>query len=246
MKTVHTTQSSWRTYCSITVSGWRDLICRTRCHVRHSLIRKRHKDQVRLKSQIFRSRQTSWAQTWVKQRGNDGRKDTSLETKQRHPRARPAGAKLSCQTFSCLSSPNFQSFRDFLLEYLKKIRVMARSKKFNGEEVKGRTPSPESERPAGPLSIVVPPEARDVVKVNHYNTTELKNACDDALRRVSDSCLRLACASIGTMVSESWRFYRLVSITTRIVQTNSPAHRHTPRAGLAQCVCCRRNGPVWL
>jgi len=63
---------------------------------------------------------------------------------------------------------------------------MARSKKSgfaNGEEVKGRTPSPESERPAGPLSIVVPPEARDVVKVNHYNTTELKNACDDALRR---------------------------------------------------------------
>ena len=75
---------------------------------------------------------------------------------------------------------------------------MARSKKsgpINGEEVKGRTPSPESERPAGPLSIVVPPEARDVVKVNHYNTTELKNACDDALRRVSNPCLRLACAT---------------------------------------------------
>lgn len=75
---------------------------------------------------------------------------------------------------------------------------MARSKKsgpINGEEVKGRTPSPESERPAGPLSIVVPPEARDVVKVNHYNTTELKNACDDALRRVSDPCLRPACAT---------------------------------------------------
>jgi len=63
---------------------------------------------------------------------------------------------------------------------------MARSKKSdaaNGREVKGRTPSPESERPAGPLSIVVAPEQRDVVKVNNYNSTELKNACDDALRR---------------------------------------------------------------
>jgi len=66
---------------------------------------------------------------------------------------------------------------------------MARSKKsglINGgleAKGKGRTPSPESERPAGPLSIVVAPEQRDVVKVNNYNSTELKNACDDALRR---------------------------------------------------------------
>ena len=70
---------------------------------------------------------------------------------------------------------------------------MARSKKsgfVNGHEVKGRTPSPESERPAGPLSIIVAPEQRDVVKVNNYNSTELKNACDDALRRVSSAvCL---------------------------------------------------------
>jgi len=63
---------------------------------------------------------------------------------------------------------------------------MARSKKtglVNGHEAKGRTPSPESERPAGPLSIAVGPGERDVVKVNNYNSTELKNACDDALRR---------------------------------------------------------------
>jgi len=63
---------------------------------------------------------------------------------------------------------------------------MARSKKsglVNGHEAKGRTPSPESERPAGPLSIVVAAEERDVVKVNNFNSTELKNACDDALRR---------------------------------------------------------------
>jgi signal peptidase complex subunit 2 len=63
---------------------------------------------------------------------------------------------------------------------------MARSKKSgftNGLEAKGRTPSPESDRPIGPLSVV-PQQVRDVVKVNHYNTTELRNACDDALKRV--------------------------------------------------------------
>lgn len=34
---------------------------------------------------------------------------------------------------------------------------------------------------------------RDVVKVNNANLTELKNACDDALKRVSDlsSCFTL-------------------------------------------------------
>ncbi|KAF9528419.1 microsomal signal peptidase 25 kDa subunit-domain-containing protein [Crepidotus variabilis] len=46
-----------------------------------------------------------------------------------------------------------------------------------------RTPSPETERPTGPLSIVVPISERDTVKVNHYNSTELKNACDDAVKR---------------------------------------------------------------
>lgn len=62
---------------------------------------------------------------------------------------------------------------------------MARSKKSGPVNGHKRTPSPESERPAGPLSIVVSPEERDVVKVNNFNSTELKNACDDALRRVS-------------------------------------------------------------
>ncbi|KDR80226.1 hypothetical protein GALMADRAFT_242523 [Galerina marginata CBS 339.88] len=44
-------------------------------------------------------------------------------------------------------------------------------------------PSPESERPAGPLSITVPSTDRDVVKLNNANATELKNACDDAIKR---------------------------------------------------------------
>jgi signal peptidase complex subunit 2 len=47
-----------------------------------------------------------------------------------------------------------------------------------------RTPSPpESERPVGPLSVVTSQD-RDVIKVNTASATELKNACDDAVKRV--------------------------------------------------------------
>ncbi|GLB42394.1 putative microsomal signal peptidase 25 kDa subunit (SPC25) [Lyophyllum shimeji] len=57
-----------------------------------------------------------------------------------------------------------------------------------------RTPSPSRsaaassaasspERPAGPLSIPVPTGDREVVKVNNANVSELKHACDDALKR---------------------------------------------------------------
>ena len=46
-----------------------------------------------------------------------------------------------------------------------------------------RTPSPESERPVGPLSVVSSPN-QDVIKVNTANATDLKNACDDAVKRV--------------------------------------------------------------
>lgn len=84
---------------------------------------------------------------------------------------------------------------------------MARSKKsaLNGHEAKDRTPSPESERPAGPLSIAVVSEERDPVKVNNYNSTELKNACDDALRRVScqstpiHACAPLPCYHLAAL-----------------------------------------------
>ncbi|OAX36624.1 hypothetical protein K503DRAFT_772329 [Rhizopogon vinicolor AM-OR11-026] len=39
------------------------------------------------------------------------------------------------------------------------------------------------EKPPGPLSITISPEERDVVKVNNFSVSELKNACDDALKR---------------------------------------------------------------
>ncbi|KAJ7202874.1 microsomal signal peptidase 25 kDa subunit-domain-containing protein [Mycena pura] len=45
-------------------------------------------------------------------------------------------------------------------------------------------PSPPSpDRPPGPLSLAPLPGPRDVVKVNNLSATELKNACDDALKR---------------------------------------------------------------
>ncbi|KAF9477964.1 hypothetical protein BDN70DRAFT_880576 [Pholiota conissans] len=57
-----------------------------------------------------------------------------------------------------------------------------------------RTPSPsgsragspsstESERPLGPLSVTVQTTSLEPVKVNNANSTELKNACDDAVKR---------------------------------------------------------------
>jgi signal peptidase complex subunit 2 len=46
-----------------------------------------------------------------------------------------------------------------------------------------RATSEPPDRPTGPLSAVSPVD-RDVVKVNNANATELKNACDDAVKRV--------------------------------------------------------------
>lgn len=39
------------------------------------------------------------------------------------------------------------------------------------------------EKPPGPLSVPVSPEERETVKINNMNQTDLKNACDDALKR---------------------------------------------------------------
>jgi signal peptidase complex subunit 2 len=76
---------------------------------------------------------------------------------------------------------------------------MTRSKKTQNNDRPIRTPSPNPsgavssspsspERPAGPLSIVIAPQDRDVIKVNHANLTELKHACDDAVKRVRSFC----------------------------------------------------------
>jgi hypothetical protein len=69
--------------------------------------------------------------------------------------------------------------------------TMARSRKANS------TPSTSSpsrsghsspDRPTGPLSITIDSQEREEVKVNNANLIELKNACDDALKRVCPSC----------------------------------------------------------
>ncbi|KAG6828262.1 hypothetical protein H0H92_008605 [Tricholoma furcatifolium] len=71
---------------------------------------------------------------------------------------------------------------------------MAPSKRSTNNAREPRTPSPtrtdpvssaasSPERPVGPLSIPPPPGSREVVKVNNSNVTELKHACDDALKR---------------------------------------------------------------
>ncbi|KAJ8461851.1 hypothetical protein ONZ45_g18148 [Pleurotus djamor] len=63
---------------------------------------------------------------------------------------------------------------------------MAKSKKTNGDAPAPSSPilsETEDDRPTGPLSIVVPAEEREVIKVNNSNLSDLKNACDDAMKR---------------------------------------------------------------
>jgi len=57
----------------------------------------------------------------------------------------------------------------------------ASSSSTNGDKI--RSPSPAADRPLGPLAVIVPPAEREEVKVNNANVTELKNACDDAIKR---------------------------------------------------------------
>jgi signal peptidase complex subunit 2 len=64
------------------------------------------------------------------------------------------------------------------------------------KNAKGLSPAPSTpahrpslvasspEKPPGPLSITISPEEREIIKVNNYSASELKNACDDALKRV--------------------------------------------------------------
>ncbi|PPR06778.1 hypothetical protein CVT24_011278 [Panaeolus cyanescens] len=53
----------------------------------------------------------------------------------------------------------------------------------NNSSRRSASPPVETERPVGPLSVVIPPSTREEVKVNNSSSTELKNACDDAVKR---------------------------------------------------------------
>lgn len=64
------------------------------------------------------------------------------------------------------------------------------AKKKTGETVNTNVPPSSSppptspDKPPGPLSVVISPEERFPVKVNNASVTELKIACDDAVKRV--------------------------------------------------------------
>jgi len=55
--------------------------------------------------------------------------------------------------------------------------------KTNGAPTRNRSLSSEPPVTLGPLSVVIPEEEREEVKVNNASVSELKNACDDALKR---------------------------------------------------------------
>lgn len=66
---------------------------------------------------------------------------------------------------------------------------MARKQVSNGSAPSPSSPE-HSPRPLGPLSVLADKEKlkqreEDVTKINNMNASDLKNACDDALKRVS-------------------------------------------------------------
>lgn len=65
---------------------------------------------------------------------------------------------------------------------------MAKKPASNGSAPPASSPEP-SPRPLGPLSVLTDKEKlkereEDVTKINNMNASDLKNACDDALKRV--------------------------------------------------------------
>ncbi|KAJ4474811.1 microsomal signal peptidase 25 kDa subunit-domain-containing protein [Lentinula lateritia] len=81
---------------------------------------------------------------------------------------------------------DFDFFERVLILAQFPVSFMARSKKVeNGHTARSLSPAAPSspDKPTGPLSIVIAPEEREVIKVNNANVTELKNSCDDAVKR---------------------------------------------------------------
>ncbi len=124
-----------------------------------------------------------------------------------------------------------------------------------------RATSEPPDRPTGPLAIPVPAGERDEVKVNNANLSELKNACDDTLKRVRlsnfppytrsnwltgtyvNSC---SGTRLGSLMTWGFRHDTIVSLTSGVVQTNSYTYRCTTRAGLGGCACCCWDGVLRL
>lgn len=84
-----------------------------------------------------------------------------------------------------------------------------------------RATSEPPDRLTGPLSVPVSSADRDLIKVNNANVTELKNACDDAVKRVR--YLTLFIENFLTRAHGRRGF--TVPFPTRLVQTNPPPYR---------------------
>lgn len=130
----------------------------------------------------------------------------------------------------------------------------------------GSVPSPSSPeisaRPLGPLSVLADKEElrqreEDVTKINNMNASDLKNACDDALKRVSfcyvhrptrssrlRSLLRVMSMSGLKLISPSPTL--LVPLPSRTI--SAELHPYGREACVRLVVRLRRlrNGIVWL
>jgi hypothetical protein len=77
-----------------------------------------------------------------------------------------------------------------------------------------RGSSASLENPLGPLSIPVSAEERDAIKVNNVNAADLKNACDDALKRVR----------APPYPGQHPLNHSAVSVASELVQTDTPPY----------------------
>lgn len=123
---------------------------------------------------------------------------------------------------------DFDFFERVLILAQFPVSFMARSKKVeNGHTARSLSPAAPSspDKPTGPLSIVIAPEDREVIKVNNANVTELKNACDDAVKRVGFTLELLE-------LNLNWIS---VPFPPRTIQPNTSPYRRPIGFGMGKC-----------
>lgn len=121
---------------------------------------------------------------------------------------------------------------------------MAKKPASNGSAPSSLSPE-HSPRPLGPLSVLADKEKlkqreEDVTKINNMNASDLKNACDDALKRVR-SALLLRFVTPTEPVS-----CPPVSLPPRTVSSKPHSHRRAARIRLVVRPRRFRYGVVWL
>lgn len=114
----------------------------------------------------------------------------------------------------------------------------------NGTSSVTRTQSTDSfQQPPGPLSIIISDEDRDEIKVNNANVSELKNACDDALKRVR-VVINFFLAAF--MCTEPLFLALKVLVTARFIQANIPTHGCATCIRLGRCDSGSVDGALWI